>query len=454
MNHERDHAYDHESERAVLGCVLLDGSCIPVVRSVLSAGPIEFTFGPYATLYRLVLELSDAGRPVDGVVIRDELIRKSIFEETGGYERLKECIAAVGSSHRAKDYAEIVHANFMRREAAAGGQRIVAMAHGGVDVTEIIQSAAALYESLSDMALSEVQQDGSVAGLLDDDIWALMDGQAINRGIPTGFFQLDEMLNGLQPGQLTVIAARPSFGKTTLARCIADRCCVTDGVPTLFFSLEMRAKTLLWMWAAARARVNGHLLLRGIRQAETDIDSMRAAASEIKMAADRLRIFDKVRNLDMIVNLSRLSVRRHGTRVIFIDYLGLMQIPHGRRDERTDERYGRGVTACKAMANETDAAVVLLTQANRGPEKEDRAPRASDLHNSDEILMHADTLIFVHQEAKYSTQAGNSKPRMASGPVEFIVAKQRVGPTGVCAAEFKAAWARFDNPCAQGSEEA
>lgn len=453
MNLEREHAFDHESERATIGCILIDGGCVPVVRAVLSAGAVEFTHEPYAAIYRLVLSLVDANKPVDGVVIRDELIRQSRFEELGGYEVLKDCVGAVGSAHRARDYAEIVHQNFMRREAAAGGQRIVSMAHGGVDVTEIIQSAATLYESLSEMALSEVQQDGSVAGLLDDDIWAL-DGQAINRGIPTGYFELDAMLNGLQPGQLTVIAARPSFGKTTLARCIADRCCVTDGVPTLFFSLEMRAKMLLWMWAAARARVNGHLLLRGIKQGETDIDSMRAAAHEIKMASDRLRIFDKVRNLDMIVNLSRLSVRRHGTKVIIIDYLGLMQIPHGRRDERTDERYGRGVTACKALASETDAAVVLLTQANRGPEKENRAPRASDLHNSDEILMHADTLIFVHQEAKYAAQSGNSKPRMASGPVELIVAKQRVGPTGVCNVEFKAAWARFDNPCAQGSEEA
>jgi len=199
--------------------------------------------------------------------------------------------------------------------------------------------------------------------------------------------------------------------------------------------------------------VNGHLLLRGIKQHETDIDSMRAAANDIKMASERLRIFDRVRNLDMIINLSRLSVRRHGTRVIIVDYLGLLHIPQGRRDERTDERYGRGVTACKALASETDAAVVLLTQANRGPEKENRAPRASDLHNSDEILMHADTLIFVHQEAKYSTQAGNSKPRMASGPAELIVAKQRVGPTGTCNVEFKAAWARFDNPCATGSGE-
>jgi replicative DNA helicase len=287
-----------------------------------------------------------------------------------------------------------------------------------------------------------------------DALFKKVEDKQPHTGEETGFYELDDLLCGLQPSELIIVAGRPSMGKTALGLNTAENLALTQGKPTLFFSLEMSRQQVAQRILCSRARVDSHRLRRG-RVTDQDLERLMEAADEI---SGKPLFVDDTSSLSILElrARARMAYRKHGVRVIFIDYLQLMHA-HG-YDTRQSEvaEISRGL---KALAKELNVPVVAMAQLNRNPEdRTGNRPRMSDLRESGAIEQDADVVMLLHRESYYKTnkavddalQAGvGGGPRTAQAPedttAELIVAKQRNGPVGTIKLHFNKHWTRFDN---------
>lgn len=435
--------YSDDAESAVLGAMLQEPGVIAEVRGILSGGQAEFFSPRNRILFATIVGLLDAGRAIDGVLIREELERQGQFDRVGGYEYLGELVGSVPSWMRAREYATTVHEHYIRRRMIDAAESMMTAAYACDPVNSLVASASETAQAAATMALSANAESGSIVDVVAQAFEELLAPKEQTTTISTGYPALDNIVYGFEPGELVLIGARPSRGKTALALGLAENLAVEGRVPTLVLSLEMNAAQISRRLILSRARVNSHEVRHG-RLTEDDQAAMHQAARDLQAAP--LAIFARTKRIGDICNLCRVSVRERGTRVVMVDYLSLIETT-GRRD-RYDLELASITKALKDIAGELGVTVILLAQLNRKLDSEDRPPRMADFRDSGAIEQDADKIIAPWQ--KPELRATDGAQNLATGDIDLIVLKHRNGPTGSATLRWVAQCARFENQSTAG----
>jgi replicative DNA helicase len=435
---------DLEAEVAVLGSMLLDPEAAGTVVSILKAE--HFYKGPHSDVFRVLTELFDANRAIDVVLLREELQRRGILEKVGGTSFLSRIVASVPTAANAEHYARIVLEAGLRRSVIQAANEVESEAYDGArGAGELIDFAESRFFDLDRRA--ESGEAIHIKDVLNETFARIdaMQGQAGRlTGVPTGFYDLDDMTSGLQPGELIVVAARPSMGKTSFCLNISEHAAVQEGRGVAIFSLEMSKQNLVQNMLCSRARVDAHRLRRGFL-ADDDWGRISQAVGKLSEA----KIFvDDTPGLSPL--LLRTKARRlkaqHDIGLIIIDYLQLMEVPQMSRskDPNRQAEISYISRSLKGLARELSVPIIALSQLNRGVDsREDHVPRMSDLRESGAIEQDADVIAFLYRPEYYETDP--DKKAELAGQAQCIIGKQRNGPTGVVNLTFLAQFMRFES---------
>jgi len=393
---ERTPPQDIPAEQSVLGGMLLSKEAIADVVEVLR--PTDFYRPTHQLVYDAILDLYGRGEPVDAVTVSAELTRLGTIGKVGGGPYLHTLISAVPTAANAGYYAAIVRERAMLRRLVEAGTRIVQLGYGvaaaGGDADDAVDRAQAAVYEVSERRTSEdyLVLEHLLQPALDE-IESIGNRGGAMAGVPTGFRDLDELTNGLHPGQLIIVAARPSIGKSTLALDFARSAAIVHNLPAVVFSLEMSRSEITMRLLSAEARVPLHHMRTG-RMTDDDWSRLARRIGEV---ADKPLYIDDSPNLTMmeIRAKARRLKQRHDLRLVVVDYMQLMQST--RRVETRQQEVSEISRSLKLLAKELEIPVVGISQLNRGPEQRtDKRPMLSDLRESgcltkDTVVLRADT---------------------------------------------------------------
>jgi len=433
---ERVPPQDLNAEQSVLGGMLLSKDAIADVVEILKGH--DFYKPAHETIYQAILDVYAKGEPADPITIAAELTKRGEINKVGGAAYLHTLVQTVPTAANAEYYAEIVHERAVLRRLVEAGTRITQMGYAADDdVDEIVNRAQAEIYAVTEQRTSEdyLPLGDIMEGALDE-IEAIGSRSGEMTGVPTGFTDFDALTNGLHPGQMIVIAARPAMGKSTLALDFARAAAIKHNLPSVIFSLEMGRNEIAMRLLSAEARVALHHMRSGTM---TDEDWTRLARRMPDVSAAPLYIDDSP-------NLSMMEIRakcrrlkqRNDLRLVVIDYLQLMQSGGSKRAESRQQEVSDMSRNLKLLAKELEIPVIALSQLNRGPEQRtDKKPMVSDLRESGSIEQDADMVILLHREDAYEKES----PR--AGEADLIVAKHRNGPTATITVAFQGHYSRF-----------
>ena len=385
---------DVAAEQSALGSMLLSKDAIADCVETLKAH--DFYRPAHESIYEAVLDLYARGEPVDAVTVSDELSKRGDLARIGGTTYLYQLINQVPTAANAGYYAQIVSERAVLRRLVEAGTRIVQMgyAQGGGDVDDIVNMAQAEVYGVADKRGGEDYHP--LSSLLEptmDEIEHAAGTSGEMLGVPTGFTDLDELTNGLHPGQMVIIAARPAVGKSTLALDIARAAAIKSDLATVVFSLEMSRTEITMRLLSAESEIPLQHMRKGTMR---DQDWSRIAETQGRIHGAPLFIDDSP-------NMSLMEIRakcrrlkqRHNLKLVIVDYLQLMS--SGKRVESRQQEVAEFSRALKLLAKELEVPVIALSQLNRGPEQRtDKKPQMSDLRESgcltaDTRMLRADT---------------------------------------------------------------
>jgi replicative DNA helicase len=435
---DRQPPQDVQAEQSVLGGMLLSKDAIADVVEVLRAG--DFYRPAHQIVYDTILDLYGRGEPADPVTVSAELTRTGQLMRVGGTPYLHTLISSVPTAANAGFYAEIVAERATLRRLVEAGTRIVQLGYGaaagqGGDVDEVVDRAQAEIYDVTERRTSEdyVRLEQLLQGTMDEiDAISSRGGQSI--GVPTGFAELDQITNGLHPGQMVIVAARPAIGKSTLALDFSRACSIKHGLTAAIFSLEMSKSEITMRLLSAEAKVPLHHM----RSGHMSDDDWARLARRMGEVADAPLYIDDSPNLTMmeIRAKSRRLKQRHDLRLVVVDYLQLMT--SGKRVESRQVEVSEFSRSLKLLAKELEVPVVAISQLNRGPEQRtDKKPMLADLRESGSLEQDADMVVLLHREDAYERES----PR--AGEADLILAKHRNGPTGMVTVAFQGHYSRF-----------
>ena len=431
----------------MLGSMLLEKDAIGEVISVLrDAGSAAFARESHQTLFDVLVQLYLANQPIDGVLIKEALVQRGLWDSLGGYEFLGRFVSAVPSALRARHYAEIVYDKYLLRQLIEATHQVTEAALDTAQPAgEVLEFAERTIFAVTER---RVATEAQLLPELVHEAFRSIEarGREALTGVRTGFDELDELTCGLQRGELVIVAGRPSMGKTAFGLNIAQNMAVTDGQEVVFFSLEMSRQQLTQRLLCSDARVDSHALRRG-RHSREDLARLHEAGERLSHAP---LLIDDTADLT-IMELrarARMAARRlKNLAAVFVDYLQLMRVPRSENRQVEVSTISRGL---KAMAKDLGVPVVAMAQLNRATEDKSRRgnrPRMSDLRESGAIEQDADVIMLLHRESYYRGEAPAGAPD-ASGEenvAEVILAKQRNGPTGDIKLYFDRRFTRFAN---------
>ena len=445
MNTEADLGLDARSlpipldaERSVLGAAMLWEESLLALEGLL---PRHFGRQAHRQIFGAIQQLSLRGVKVDTLTVTHALGSAGTLDAVGGVGYLSALADGIPRSTNVKDYAAIIRASHTRREMVFFAEWLSKTAlEGREDLGDLKRQAEERLFAIVDQG----HQGGFVSmAELVPRVMANVERWAAARhgltGLATGFADLDEMLGGLQPGDLVVVGARPSMGKSSLMMNIAKHIAVTDGGTVGVFSFEMSDESLALRELSSEADIDGYRLRRGIlHQSEWTRLSQAIGA----LAATKLHI-DESPNLtvhDLRSRARRLAAESTDLRLIAVDYLQLMGGSASGRDENRALEIGKITRSLKQLARELKVPILLLSQLSRALEnRQDKRPMLSDLRESGAIEQDADVVLFIYREWVYDTSKSKTK-------AEIIVAKQRNGPLGTVDVHFEPMFTRFENP--------
>jgi replicative DNA helicase len=433
---------DLEAEQSVLGAMMLSSDAIRTVIPICHEE--DFYREANRKLYKAIVSLDERKEPVDMITLSNELKRSGDFETVGGINTLTTLVDRVPTAANAEYYANIVKEKSAARKLISAATQVVADAYSdNVPIKELLDSAEhRIFEATE---LRESKDFASIKDLIGNSyeyVNNLSEQQMHITGVPTGFYDLDDLTAGLQPSEMIVIGARPSMGKTSLALNIAQHACMGTNelkkkVPVGFFSIEMTAKQLALRLLCSVARIDLKKARSGYL---SDSDRGRLVNVTGQFYDTKLFIDDtsSISVLDLKAKARRLK-REFGIGLLIIDYLQLIQA--GIRVDNREQEIAYISRQLKALAKDLDIPVVVLSQLSR-PQKgqEEKRPVLSDLRESGAIEQDADVVIFIHKETEGSTDEG--KPMFK---YELVIAKQRNGPVDNVNVVFRNAYTTFES---------
>jgi replicative DNA helicase len=433
---DRQPPQDLTAEQSVLGGMLLSKDAIADVVEVLQ--PEDFYRPAHQTVYETILDLYGRGEPADAVTVSAELQRRGELVRLGGAPYLHTLIATVPTAANAAYYAEIVGEKAILRRLVEAGTRIVQLGYHGSEsgeVEDVVDRAqAAIYEvterttSEDYVALEELLQPTM------DEIDAIASRGGVALGVPTGFADLDAATNGLHPGQMIVVAARPGLGKSTLGMDFARSCSVRHGMTSAFFSLEMSKSEIVMRLLSAESRIRLADMRAG-RMSDDDWTRMARRMSEISEAPLYIDDSPNLTMMEIRAKARRLK-QKHDLKLVVIDYIQLMT--SGKRVESRQLEVSEFSRQIKLLAKELEVPVVALSQLNRGPEQRtDKRPMLSDLRESGSLEQDADMVVLLNRPDI------NDKESDRAGEADMDVAKHRNGPTKMITVAFQGHYSRF-----------
>jgi replicative DNA helicase len=430
-----------EAEQSVLGAMMLSKDAIADVVEIVRPG--DFYRPAHQLLFDTILDLYARGEPADAVTVSAELTRNGQLVRVGGAPYLHTVISLVPTAANAGYYAQIVAERAILRRLVTAGTRIVQMGYDTASgsasivgtVDDVVDRAQAEIYEVTERRTSEdyVHIESLLQSTLDE-IDKISSTGGVGTGIPTGFHQLDEITNGLHPGQMVTVAGRPGSGKSTLAMDFARSAAIKNHKPTAIFSLEMGKLEIMMRLFSAEAGV----ALQNMRSGHmSDQDWTRLARRSSELAEAPLFIDDSPNLTMMEIRAKARRLRqRHDLQLIIIDYLQLMT--SGKRVESRQQEVSEFSRAMKLLAKELDVPVVALSQLNRGPEQRtDKKPMLSDLRESGSIEQDSDVVLLVHRPDLYEPETERA------GEADLIIAKHRNGPTATVAVAFQGRYSRF-----------
>jgi replicative DNA helicase len=429
---------DLAAEQSVLGGMMLSKDAIADVIEVL--GPGDFYRPAHQAVYDCVLDLYGRGEPADPVTVSAELERRAELGRVGGAPYLHTLIAAVPTAANAGYYAEIVAEKAILRRLVEAGTRIVQLGYNGAEGDEIDQvvdrAQAAIYEVTERRTSEDYTSLEELLQPTMDEIDAIASRGGSSLGVPTGFVDLDEVTNGLHPGQMIIVAARPGVGKSTLGLDFVRSCSVKHSMTSVIFSLEMSKTEIVMRMLSAEAKIR-LADMRGGRMTDDDWTRLARRMSEISEAP---LFVDDSPNMTMmeIRAKARRIKQRHDLKLIVVDYLQLMT--SGKRVESRQQEVSEFSRQLKLLAKELEVPVIAISQLNRGPEQRtDKRPMLSDLRESGSLEQDADMVILIHRPDAWE----RDDPR--AGEADLILAKHRAGPITTITVAHQLHYSRFSD---------
>jgi len=429
-----------EAEQSVLGGLMLAEEAWDEVASRLSEE--DFYREDHRLLFRALQDLGDTGSPRDVLTVTEWLKHREFLDKAGGATYIGNLAAETPSAANVKAYADIVRERSVMRQLIRIGSELAELGFSpeGRSVAELLDDAERRIFAIGEQNLRGRQGVMGLNELLAkaiEHIEYLHENQGAFTGLPTGITRFDELTNGLQDGDLIIVAGRPSMGKTSYAMNIVENVAIKEQKPVAVFSMEMSAEQLVMRMISSWGRVDQTRLRSGHL---TEDDWPRITSAIGIMNTNASLFIDDTPALspsDLRARARRLK-REHDIGLIVVDYLQLMQVP-GTSENRTNE-ISEISRQLKAIAKELDVPLIALSQLNRQVEQRDnKRPRMSDLRESGGIEQDADLIVFIYRDEVYNEDSDDK------GVAEVILGKQRNGPLGTVRCAFLAHFTRFEN---------
>ena len=437
-----------EAEQGVLGCTLLSpNECVNECIEKFKSGAEVFYDLRHQTIFSTIAEMFDSREAIDVITLQQRLKDKQLLEQVGGIAYLSSLPDKVPSAANLSYYLEIVQEKYLLRK----------MIHTCTDVVNRVYSHEGEVDALMDeverdiLRISESRVEERSSNIKDlvkraiNQIEDFHQRQGMLTGVGTGFTDLDKMTSGLHPGEMIVIAARPSMGKTSLAMNIAEHVAIEQKLPVGVFSLEMTSESLVLRMLCSRSRVN----LRNVRDgflAERDFPKLTGAAGKLANAPLFIDDSSGLSILQLRAKARRMS-QQYGIKLFVIDYLQLLHST-ARRAENRQQEIADISSGVKSLAKELNVPVIVLSQLNRELEREkNRKPRMSDLRESGSIEQDADLVGLLYKPSSGDDEDSGAAPSEEHDAVavNLLIAKQRNGPTGDVNLTFLKSFTRFEN---------
>jgi replicative DNA helicase len=425
-----------EAEEAVLGAMLLSETAIGSVTEILDAA--DFYRGSHGTIYRTCLALWSKGEPVDAITLANELEERGELEQVGGASRVAELAALVSATANVEHYARIVKETATLRGLIRAGQEIVRLGQERIgETTELVDRAEQIVFDLSqERVRGDFDHIGPLLTESFERITKLYEAGVDVTGVPSGFRDLDRLTSGFQPGNLVILAARPSMGKSALALCIAANLGVRSSMPVALFTLEMSKAEVTQRLMCSEAKVESDRVRSG-KLTQEDWPRLTAACDKLMKAPIYVDDTGSITMMELRSKARRLKAREPALGLIVVDYLQLMT--SGGTVENRVQEVSQISRNLKVLARDLDVPVLALSQLSRAVEqRHDKRPILSDLRESGSIEQDADLVFFVYRDEYYNGDESDQQ-----GLAEVILAKHRNGPTGSEKLSFLRRYAKF-----------
>lgn len=437
-----------EAEQSVLGGLMLDNTAWDKIADLLAAD--DFYRDDHRRIYRQIARLIDQSRPADVVTVAEAIESSDDKDKAGGLAYLGSLASSTPSAHNIRRYAEIVRERAILRRLVAVGNNIAdsAFNQGGKEVSQLLDEAESRVFEIAEAGARGKQGFVELQPLLTQvmeriDTLYHRENPSLVTGVPTGFTDLDQMTSGLQEGDLVIIAARPSMGKTSLALNIAEHVAIDNRLPVAVFSMEMSGTQLATRMLGSVGRLDQHKL-RTAQLTDEDWSRLTHAVGKLHDAPVHIDETPGLNPLELRARARRLHRQYGKLGLVVIDYLQLMSgTNHGENRATEISEISRSL---KGLAKELKVPVIALSQLNRSVEqRQEKRPVMSDLRESGAIEQDADLILFIYRDEVYNRDSPHK------GKAEIIVGKQRNGPIGDVTLTFLGQYTRFENFATGGS---
>ena len=438
-----------EAEQSVLGGLLLDNASFDRIADRIAE--TDFYRDEHRRIFRQIRRLLERGKPVDAVTVAESLDTAGEGSETGGLAYLGELAANTPSAANIVRYAEIVRDRALLRQLVTAGDEIAdsALNPVGRDPKQLLDEAEAKVFAIAEGGFRHQTGFQHINPLLTQVVERIQelhdrDNPSEITGIPTGYNDLDNRTSGLQPGDLLIVAGRPSMGKTSFALNMAEHVAIEVGLPVAVFSMEMGGAQLAMRMLSSVGRLDAHRVRTG-RLNDDEWARLSFALGKMHEAPLYIDETQALNPIDLRARARRLCRQCGKLGLIVIDYLQLMSAANGGGENRATE-ISEISRSLKGLAKELSVPVIALSQLNRSLEQRpNKRPVMSDLRESGAIEQDADVIMFIYRDEVYHPDTPDK------GTAEIIIGKQRNGPIGTVRLAFLGEYTRFENFAAPGS---